>query len=240
MDRFLAKFKEAVTKIAHVLPKESWISLGVLLTLLLLAVSAFTEISDVVSEHEASGFDAAILHGFHAFSSPFLDVLVSILTEFGGLIGVLTLTLGAVALLSVHRKWRKAAFLAVAVGGAGLLNLALKALFQRTRPDLWEHIVTELSYSFPSGHAMASMALGLSVVMVAWSTRYRWYALGGAIVFVLIIAMTRLYLGVHFPTDIIAGWCASIAWVLLVKFVFSYRQIFQFQKKGDSTKSTPL
>ena len=109
-----------------------------------------------------------------------------------------------------------------AVVGAGLLNLLLKATFQRDRPDLWEHIVTELTYSFPSGHAMASMALGSAMIMAFWRTRYRVVALIGGVFYIISIALTRLYLGVHYPTDIIAGWCAALAWVVFVKIIFDY------------------
>jgi undecaprenyl-diphosphatase len=150
-------------------------------------------------------------------------VSVAILTEFGGLVGVLTLTLGAMALFASRRRWRRAAMLGVVVLGASLLNLLLKMLFARERPDLWDHIVTELSYSFPSGHAMASMGLAAGLVVSLWETRFRRIAIIGGLAYVAVIAFTRLYLGVHYPTDIIAGWCVSIAWALAVKGLFTYR-----------------
>ena len=222
MQTQLTRLKDMIGRIAQQLPKEAWISLGISLTILFGLIATFAQISDVVTDHHTKGFDEAILHSVHTISSPALDVLVSILTEFGGLIGVVTLTLGAVSLFGARRKWKRAAYLAVTVLGASLLNLALKATFQRTRPDLWDHIVTELSYSFPSGHAMASMGLAAGLVLSLWNTRYRRVAVIGSLVYVLVIAFTRLYLGVHFPTDILAGWCASIAWAVLVKIVFDH------------------
>ena len=222
MQTQLKRLKDMISRIAQVLPKEAWISLGISLTILFGLVATFAQISDVVTDHKTTWFDEPILHAVHTIASPTLDVLVTILTEFGGLIGVLTLTLGAVALFAVRLKWKRAAYLVATVAGASLLNLALKATFQRTRPDLWDHIVTELSYSFPSGHAMASMALAAGLVLSLWNTRYRLPTIIGSAVYVIVIAFTRLYLGVHFPTDILAGWCASIAWAVLVKIVFDH------------------
>ena len=105
------------------------------------------------------------------------------------------------------------------VGGAALLNMVLKLIFERPRPDLWEQLIIETSFSFPSGHAMASSALAFSVIAIAWNTRFRWYAVGVGVLFMLVIGFSRLYLGVHYPTDVLAGWFVSGAWVLLVALV---------------------
>jgi undecaprenyl-diphosphatase len=219
--------KDASLNILRAIPKAIWTPLGISFLLLLGLGSLFAFIADGVSEHQTTGFDEAVLLGINAASSPLLDTVVSILTEFGGLIGVLTLTLGAAALFASRRRWKRAAMLLIAVGGASALNLILKGIFARSRPDLWDHIVTELTYSFPSGHAMASMSLGAGLVVALWNTRYRRIALIGSSIYVLSIAFTRLYLGVHYPTDILAGWCVSVAWVVAVKLLFSYR----FRKK---------
>ncbi|MDF2461379.1 MAG: acid phosphatase, partial [Candidatus Saccharibacteria bacterium] len=104
----------------------------------------------------------------------------------------------------------------LSVAGAALLNLLLKASFQRDRPDLWESIVTETSYSFPSGHAMASSALAFSVMLVLWETKWRWLAVAVGTIYFVLVGVSRMYLGVHFPSDVVAGWCVSLAWVGIV------------------------
>jgi undecaprenyl-diphosphatase len=104
-------------------------------------------------------------------------------------------------------------FFFLSVVGAGCLNLLAKLAFGRTRPDLWVSIAPEADYSFPSGHAMATMAMGAAVICLAWPTRQRWVVVALAVPFVIGIGLSRLYLGVHFPSDILGGWCASVAWV---------------------------
>jgi undecaprenyl-diphosphatase len=106
-----------------------------------------------------------------------------------------------------------AAFFTVAVAGAWSINIMAKLLFQRVRPALWQSPVPEHDYSFPSGHAMLSMAIAGSLIILAWPTCLRWPALIGGSIGVLGIGLSRLYLGVHYPSDIIAGWCASLLWV---------------------------
>lgn len=212
-----------ISRIIAAIPSKVWTPLGIAFVIFLIAVSLFAAIAEAVTDHKTTAFDDAILIGIHSIASPQLDVLVTILTQFGSLIGVATLTAGIAGLFIVRRQWRRTAILLIAVGGASALNLILKVIFARTRPDLWTHLVTEASYSFPSGHAMASMALAAGLVMALWQSRYRNLALVFGGLYATAVSFTRLYLGVHFPTDIIAGWCISIAWALAVKALFTYR-----------------
>ena len=97
-------------------------------------------------------------------------------------------------------------FAAFATGGSALLNLAAKQAFARDRPSLWESIAPEHNYSFPSGHAMGSMTLAVALVLLAWNTRWRWPVVAAMAVFVPMVGLSRVYLGVHYPSDILAGW----------------------------------
>lgn len=182
-------------------------------------VAGFVHLTDEVIEGSTLHLDQAVLLGIHQVHSPWLDALVASTTDIGGLIGVVILTLLAVGLLCLARKYRAVVQLLIGVGGAGLMNVLLKNMFERARPDLWQWLVHESSYSFPSGHAMASSALAMSVVLILWHTRWRWGAVAAAALYTVYVGLTRLYLGVHYPSDISAAWIISAAWVVLASMV---------------------
>lgn len=182
-------------------------------------VAGFVHLTDEVIEGGTLHLDQAVLLGIHQVHSPWLDALVASTTDIGGLIGVVILTLLAVGLLCLARKYRAVVQLLIGVGGAGLTNVLLKNMFERARPDLWQWLVHESSYSFPSGHAMASSALAMSVVLILWHTRWRWGAVAAAALYTVYVGLTRLYLGVHYPSDIIGAWIISAAWVVLASMV---------------------
>ena len=93
---------------------------------------------------------------------------------------------------------------------------AAKQLFARQRPSLWESIAPESSFSFPSGHAMGSMTLAMVLVLLCWHTRHRGWVSAAMAGFVLAVGLSRVYLGVHYPSDIMAGWAAACAWTAAV------------------------
>lgn len=205
--------------------RKRWRPLLIAFLLYSLPVIAFVSIADEILEKEPLPGDVAVLELVHRSSSHLLDTIIPVITDAGGVVGVVILTVLAATLLVLRHRIRDAFVVVVGVSGAALLNLILKSLFQRDRPQLWERLVTENSFSFPSGHAMASSALALSIVIVCWRTKYRWWAVATAGLYMIGIAFTRLYLGVHYPSDIVAGWSASAAWVLLVgQIVMGWRK----------------
>ena len=173
----------------------------------------FVELADEIHELEDFYFDDALLWHAHALSSPTLDRFFVVVSALGYQWGVVpadfALTLG----LLVSRRWREATFAGVSLGGSALLNMATKQFFQRDRPALWESIAPEHTFSFPSGHAMGSATLAMVVVLLCWHTRFRWPAVALAALFALTVGASRIYLGVHYPSDILGGWAAGIAWV---------------------------
>src|SRR5690606_17980110 len=118
----------------------------------------------------------------------------------------------AIALgLLLARRWREAAFASVSFTGSALLNLGTKQFFQRERPSLWDSIAPETTFSFPSGHAMGPATLAAVVVLLAWHTRWRWPVLLLAALFTGMVGVSRMYLGVHYPSDVLGGWAAGLA-----------------------------
>lgn len=184
----------------------------------------FAALADEVMENETLRYDEAVLQAVRGIASPLLDTIFVVGTDLGGVIGVAVIGVLLGGYFIYKRRWHKLVFLLYALVGAVLLNVLLKSIFLRDRPDLWEHLVVEDSYSFPSGHAMASSALALALIALGWKTKFRWMILAAACFFVVFIGFSRLYLGVHYPTDVIAGWLVSTAWVSTVVY-FMRRKI---------------
>jgi len=184
----------------------------------------FGKLAEDVWGHEAFAWDAPILLNIHKTSSPLLDKIMLLLTYLGGASSMASLAGLVLAGLLYFRRWVQGTFFALAVGGAALLNPLLKQIFHRARPDLWPQLRPERDYSFPSGHAMGSMAVVAGLVILAWPTRWRWWVLGLGALFVLGVGASRLYLGVHFPSDVLAGWVAALTWVGGVALTFSIYQ----------------
>ena len=179
----------------------------------------FGELADDVREQETIFFDAPILEFMRTLHSDWLTMLVTWLTQLGGVMGATIIVVFGVIMLWRFGQKTSAWMLGVGVAGAALINIILKSIFARARPDLWEHLVVETFYSFPSGHAMASSALAFSLILIAWRTRWRWPVVATALIYMLVIGLTRLYLGVHYPSDVLAGWAISLAWVVIVAVV---------------------
>jgi undecaprenyl-diphosphatase len=192
------------------------LKLALIFILYVIPIGLFAQIADEVREGETLRYDRAILQFIHlTFASETMNNIVKFMTDLGGPTIVTFMLVVASVYLIFKKHPRYASFLLTAVGGAVGINIILKTLFQRTRPELWERIVTEQSYSFPSGHAMASMALACAVIFLCWETKYRSLAIVFGVIYISIIAFTRLYLGVHYPTDILGGWLMSFGWVLI-------------------------
>jgi len=133
---------------------------------------------------------------------------------------VLTLTVLAVGgFLLLQGMWRTALFVSLASLGGWFLNSALKQLFQRPRPDVVPHLRDVMSLSFPSGHAMTSavvyLTLGALTMRIAERRLTKFYCMAVAVLATVLVGATRIYLGVHYPTDVIAGWLIGLSWALL-------------------------
>lgn len=185
----------------------------------LLPLLLFVSLARDVVMFGALGYDRSIMVWLHGHESPGMTTTMTAATELGGLVAVPIIAVLGAGLLWWRGRRRDAALLAATVIGATLINTVLKAVFQRERPDFWEHLVVENSYSFPSGHAMASMSLAAALVVIARPSRWRWPAVVLGAVYVLVVGLSRVYLGVHFPSDILAGWCVALLWATLVVMV---------------------
>jgi undecaprenyl-diphosphatase len=140
-------------------------------------------------------------------------------TALGGVL-VLTLVTTAVAgYLLICRKFGAATLVLIAVLGGFLLSLGLKQIIARDRPMVVEHRSHVATASFPSGHSMLSavvyLTLGSLLARIERNRFLKWYFLGVALLLTFIVGVSRIYLGVHWPTDVLAGWSAGLVWALL-------------------------
>jgi len=190
--------------------------LGFVFAGLLLPLWVFGELADEIHEQEAIVFDEPILLFAHTMARQGFDDFFVLMSRIGYGWGVVPFDIALVLVLGVLRRYREAVFAAVALGGSALLNIGAKLVFARDRPSLWESIAPETTYSFPSGHAMGSMTLACVLVMLAWHTRWRWPVLAVMAPFVVLVGLSRVYLGVHYPSDILAGWAVAMAWAVAV------------------------
>jgi membrane-associated phospholipid phosphatase len=191
-----------------------WMRILLLFGALLLPLWAFLELADEVSNGDPLPFDEPVLRFAADVANDGFDRVFLFFSAIGYEYGVVPFDILLVIALALLKRFRDSVFAAVALGGSALLNIATKQLFARERPSLWESISPESSFSFPSGHAMGSMTLAMVLVFLAWPTRLRWWVVAAMAVFVPMVGLSRIYLGVHYPSDILAGWAAACTWVV--------------------------
>jgi undecaprenyl-diphosphatase len=195
---------------------------GLVLVLLLLG---FASLSDLVLEGGTQHFDDRVLRALRQADDPSLPIGPAWLRGAAlditalGSAAVLGLVVGAiVGFMALQGMRRTALLILVASAGGWVLNSLLKELFQRPRPEIVPHLREVMSLSFPSGHAMTSAAvyltLGALVMRVADRPVTRMYCMGFAMFLAGIIGLSRVYLGVHYPTDVLAGWLVGLSWAL--------------------------
>lgn len=192
--------------------RKRWRRLLLVFVGVLLPLWGFGELAEDLHEGEVFFFDAPLLQFAHALAGDGWNRFFVQMSALGYLYGVMPADVVVVLFLGVRQKLREGLFAGFAIIGSALLNLGAKHLFARERPSLWESIAPESSFSFPSGHAMGSMTLACVLVFLAWHTRWRWLALLASLIFVVLVGLSRVYLGVHYPSDILAGWAAALTW----------------------------
>jgi undecaprenyl-diphosphatase len=173
-----------------------------------------------ISQHQLGLiWDHVILEKIHASQRVELDTIAVALTQLARGTSIFAIATLISLFLAWRKQWRSLGYLLIAVLGSGLLNRIVKALIHRDRPNLWESPLPELDFSFPSGHAMLSMALVIALVILIKQSHWRSLFLFCGVIFAIAIGWTRLYLGVHYPSDILGGWALAIAWAVGVSFL---------------------
>ena len=199
---------------------------------LLLPLWGFAELAEEVHEGEGFPFDLPMLRFAHAMATGGMDRFLLLVSALGYEWFVVPFDVLLVLVLAWRRRVREGLFAALALGGSALLNVAAKQVFARARPELWASLAPEQTFSFPSGHAMGSMTLAWVLVLLAWHTRWRWPALLLALPFAVLVGLSRVYLGVHFPSDILAGWTAASVWAVASFLAVFHHHRHPWQRRG--------
>ena len=208
-----------------------WLITGVVICLLLWG---FFALASEVMDGDTKALDTRILVALRKADDPsrpigpaWVENVLLDLTALGGPT-VLTLVVGAVAgFLALQTRYRTALVVLLTAASGELANTVMKNIFLRERPDVVPHLRDVSSTSFPSGHAMESaiiyLTLGAMLMRIAERRATKLYCIGMAVLVTLLVGISRVYLGVHYPTDVIAGWMfgffwASTCWLIARRF----------------------
>jgi undecaprenyl-diphosphatase len=219
--------RDGPTRALRTLPR--WVrgnvELGVLLILALVigGVWAFAELADEVAEGATRSLDRDLLLLLRVPGDPtnpigpdWLEEIMRDFTAMGGIAVLSLATLAVAGFFLLQGKYASTAYLLVAVGGGLLLSSVAKEVFDRPRPDLVPHGSIVHSASFPSGHSMMAavtyLTLGVLVARTLPQRRLKIYVLSLATFATILVGVSRVYLGVHWPSDVLAGWLAGVAW----------------------------
>ena len=208
---------------------------GLTMSVLLLAI--FAKLSVDLHNHGLGTFDRAVGEFVRGFTTPSLTRVAIDITNLGSasIEIALLIVVGAFLLLRLKHIW-ETVLLAISLSGAWLLNTILKGLFQRARPDI-AFLVEAGGYSFPSGHAMVASAFYGVIGYLLWlnlrnRSKPSWYIVVLTFALIILIGLSRIYLGVHFASDVIAGYAAGGVWAIAC--IVGLKEIRNYKSKNHA------
>jgi undecaprenyl-diphosphatase len=198
----------------------TWLLAGLAVSVLLFL---FVSLAGEVSEGDTAALDTRILTSLRSEADPsrpigpaWIEYAMLDLTALGGPTVLGLVVAGVLGFLLLQGRYHTALVILVASVGGELANSALKAVFMRPRPSVVPHLREVLSPSFPSGHAMESaiiyLTLGAMLMRISQRRVTKIYCLLVAVLLTLLVGISRVFLGVHYPTDVIGGWILGFAW----------------------------
>ncbi|MEP6946124.1 MAG: phosphatase PAP2 family protein [Acidobacteriota bacterium] len=173
-----------------------------------------------VFEGDTNAFDQAVRNGIHSASSPALTSFFIGVSFIGSPVFLITLGVVAVIAFAYLGKKRGSILIVITMAGEIVLDVGLKGIYARARPEPFFNYALPQSFSFPSGHALGSLCFyGIVAWIIATRTTslaIRWTAPSTAALLILLVGVSRIYLGVHYPTDVLAGFTAGAVWTAAV------------------------
>lgn len=209
----------------------------------------FVAIAREVVEGEMRALDEALLLALRnaadlgdPLGPGWLEEAAVEITALGGYPVVLLVVALVLGYLVVDRKAGAALFVLFSVSGGALVSAVLKSHFERPRPDLVDQLDVIHTSSFPSAHAMVTtvvyLTLGALVVRFIRGHVLRVYVFAGAVLIAFLVGLSRVYLGVHWPTDVVAGWSLGAAWATLCWLAVSWLRTYRSRRKGEHATAT--
>ncbi|HEX8701801.1 MAG TPA: phosphatase PAP2 family protein [Myxococcaceae bacterium] len=201
-----------------------------LLFAIMVCFLGFMLLADEIREHETQSFDEAVVRAMRRADNPelpigppWLRVAARDVTALGGWTVLSLVTVVVCGFLALVRRFRSMVLVLIATVGGWVLNAVLKEAFARPRPSVVPHLTEAYAPSFPSGHAMLSaivfLTLGAMLAQLIERRRLKVYVLGVALLVTLLVGLSRVFLGVHYLTDVFGGWVAGLAWALLTSLL---------------------
>lgn len=209
-------FAEVISRIIRVFG--GWLLAGLLAAIA--ALMFFGWLTDEIFEGDAKNFDENVRDYIHQFATPTLTAAMKIFSFGGSPLSLSVLGITAVIIFLIL-KWKRAtALFLITMAGEVILNLALKGFFRRVRPESFFDYPLPSSYSFPSGHALGSLCFfGILAWLITARLENKYLKIAvwiSAVFLIFSIGFSRIYLGVHFPSDVIAGYTTGLFWVAVV------------------------
>lgn len=213
-------------------------------------VWAFVELADGIEDNETHALDRKILLAMRnptniadPLGPVWLEEAVRDVSALGGVAVLSLITVAVICYLCLQRKGHMALFVFISVVGGIVLSTVLKGIFDRPRPDVVTHLYQAFHSSFPSGHSMMGavtyLTLGSLLAKSQASRLLKVYFVSVAVILTLIVGVTRVYIGVHWPTDVLGGWAAGAVWALLCWVLAHWLQLLGKIEKTKDVKQTP-
>ncbi|PHQ29056.1 phosphatase PAP2 family protein [Leeuwenhoekiella nanhaiensis] len=211
------------------------ITILVALVIVVLGINLFIELTDTLESDMLNAWDSRVTEFVLSYRNPALTKYFIFVTDVGDVYGYLAiLVIATILSYFVFKQWKYVLQIVLVLALASISNVILKRFIDRARPSI-EHLVTVETLSYPSGHAMSAMAFyGFLIYLV---TRFRMnrflkaLCITALVLFILSIGISRIYLGVHFPSDIAGGFIAGFIWVIFCILLFNVIELFRRDPK---------
>lgn len=213
------------------------ITILIALIFVIAGINLFVELTDTLHTDALANYDRRITDFITSFRSPQLNKILQFITELGDFNGYLIMTaISTITFYLLFKNWRYVIEIFFVLVVSGLSNVALKQVINRARPDA-EHLVSVSSLSYPSGHAMSAISFYGFIIYIIYNLKLKgWVKTGLITIFSLLIfaiGFSRIYLGVHYPSDVAGGYIAGLIWVIFCIVLFHVIDLLRKRRKKN-------